>query len=286
MKPPETTILFAGTPIFARPAFERLLDAGYRIAAVLTKPDQPAGRGKLLTPPPMKQAAAARGIPVLQFPRLTTEVHTELAAYQPDVIVVAAYGLFLPASLLGLPRFGCLNIHPSLLPRYRGPSPIQTAIKNGDRETGVSIMLLDEEMDHGPLLGQRTVPILGDEDASSLENILACEGAELLGELLPRYLDGTLTPTPQDHSQATTTTLFGPADAKINWAAPAAVIEAHIRAYAPEPGAWTDITGERLKILKAHLEDGKLRIDRVQPPGKPVMDYRDFLNGHQPLPTA
>ncbi|MEK7139088.1 MAG: methionyl-tRNA formyltransferase [Patescibacteria group bacterium] len=279
------TILLFGSPDFAGPTLEKLTaDQRFNLLGVVTQPDQPAGRHQTLTPPPLKTAALKLDLPVYQFPSLKKdEAVAVIRQLAPDVIVVVAYGKIIPQTVLDIPRHGCLNIHPSLLPKYRGASPIQAVLVNGDATTGVTIMQLDAEMDHGPILAQRAVDILADDTAESLRYSLSCEGAALLLNVLPDYLTGQITPQEQDHAAATFTKLLTSADAKIDWSKSAATIDGHIRAYTPWPGAWTDATGQRVKILKAHLEGDDLIIQRVQAEGKQAMDYGEYLKGHQPL---
>ncbi len=280
-----TRLLLMGTPYFAVPVFDALLASGqYDIVGVVTQPDKPVGRKQRLTPPAVKAWATEHDLPVYQFASLKDPAAAQtITELKPDIAVVAAYGKLIPKTILDIPQHGCVNIHPSLLPEYRGPSPIQTALLDGAVRTGVSIMLLDEEMDHGPILGQRTTEVLADDTNQSLQHSLACEGADLLLELLPDYCAGRLQPQPQNHAEATFTTLLHNADAQIDWNKPANEIDCLIRAMHPEPGAWTDVTGTRVKVLKAHLEGTELILDQVQPAGKQPMSYEEFLNGNEPL---
>lgn len=276
-------ILFFGTPEFALPALNRLQDDGFTIIGVVTQPDKPAGRKKTLTPPPVKLAAQKLNLPVYQWPKFDDEAMAEITKLAPDLIIVVAYGKILPKKLLDLPKFGCLNIHPSYLPSYRGPSPIQTAILNGDQFTGVSIIKLDEKMDHGPIITQQEFEILADDNYESLSNSLACEAAGILVKIIPAYISGKLPPVEQNHQVATSTTIIEKEDGRIDWHNDPKVIDRQIRAYYPWPGAWTDVTGQRVKIQRAHLADGQLILDWVQPEGKEPMRYDDYLNGNQPL---
>src|SRR5581483_5061140 len=201
-------VVFMGTPQFAVPTLEAVLAAGHTVALVVTQPDRPVGRGRRLTPPPVARLAQERGLPLLQ-PRgvRSPEVQAQLAAARPEAIVVAAYARILPPEVLALPPLGCLNVHPSLLPRHRGPAPIQGALLAGDAETGTSIILLEERMDAGPILAQARLPI-ADDDALTLEPRLAAQGAHLLVETLADWAAGRLTPQPQDESRATYTRLL------------------------------------------------------------------------------
>ena len=206
-----------------------------------------------MTPPEIKRFALERGLPVFQPGSLRTdeEARRQLNCLAPDVIVVAAYGLFLPAETLDLPRMGCLNVHPSLLPRYRGPAPVVSAILNGEERTGVTIMRLDEEMDSGPILAQRETPIGPIETAGDLTTRLFELGAELLVEVLPAWERGEIEARPQDHDLATVTGRVSKKDGEIDWRRPAAQIARQVRAYLPWPGAFTHWRGKLLKIIEA-----------------------------------
>lgn len=245
-------ILYLGSPAFAVAPLEALVEAGYTIAAVVTQPDRPVGRHRVLTPPPVKQAAQRLALPVLQPETLRdAAVAEQLAALRPDVGVVVAYGEILRKAVLAIPPLGYLNIHPSLLPLYRGPAPVMGAILAGERETGVTIMQLDTGMDSGPILAQITLPLAPDARSGPLTEELIGLGGRLLLDVLPRYAAGQLALCPQDHSQATFTRLLKKSDGLIDWALPALVIERSIRAYDPWPGAFTTWRGQQLKILAA-----------------------------------
>ncbi len=240
-----------GTPAFAVPALLALHDAGYRLH-VVTQPDRKAGRGSRLTPPPVKEAALARGVPVLQPPTLRdAAVMDELRALHPAVIVVVAYGELLRRAVLEMTPAGCVNVHPSLLPRWRGPTPIPAAIRAGDPETGVSIMLLDAGMDSGPILAQEPEPIGPHDTTATLGDRLAAKGATLLVQTLPRLLDGAITPQPQDPALVTTCGLLHREDGLLNWARPAEELAREVRAYTPWPGTTAFWEGRRLKVLEA-----------------------------------
>ena len=228
-------VVFMGTPAFAVPALGALLEMGCDIAGVYTQPDRRSGRGRRLSAPPVKQAAIERGLPVFQPASLRRdeEARRQIAALEPDLIVVAAYGLFLPAETLVVPSLGALNIHPSLLPRHRGPSPVATAILEGDTATGVTIMQLDEGMDSGPIVAQRETEIGAEETAEDLTSRLFSMGAELLTETIPKWSATETAPTPQDDSEATITRLLRREDGKIDWTQPAEHISRQVRAYHP-----------------------------------------------------
>jgi methionyl-tRNA formyltransferase len=257
---------------------------------------------------PVKTLAIERGIPVFQPASLRTDKATqaELAALRPDVVVVAAYGLFLPIEVLELPPFGCLNIHPSLLPRHRGPSPVATAILDGDVETGVSLMKLDEGMDSGPILAQRNAAIGDQENTEELTERLFEMGARLLIETLPDWIDGTITADPQDDSQVTVTSLLERADGEIDWSRPADEIARKVRAFHPWPGTFTTWNGKTLKVIEAHPSNifpsgaapgdvvraddaqpaivtgnGTLILKRIQMEGRKAVTASEFAQGYQ-----
>lgn len=298
MKPP---IVFMGSPEFACPTL-RLLAAHYPIAGVVTQPDRPAGRGRILTSPPVKILAQELGLPVIQPNRLKeSEAMAQLQAWAPELIVVAAFGQILRQDVLSLPRFCCINVHGSLLPRWRGASPIQAAIQHGDAETGVSIMLMDAGLDTGPVLSQRILPILLQDTTGALSERMAHTGAALLGETLPGYLTGRIHPQPQDESGVTYAPLLKKEDGLLDLQQPAAVLERKIRAFNPWPGAFILWQGQPLKIHRAHVVEneqpldgiyaiqhglpalvtaaGWLVLDEVQPAGKKSMPGKVFLQG-------
>ena len=241
-------IIFAGTPAFAATALDALIAAGHRIVLVLTQPDRPAGRGLSLQPSPVKQLALARQIPLAQPATLKDEaVAATLAALDADVMVVAAYGLLIPRALLDLPPRGCVNIHASLLPRWRGAAPIQRAILAGDRETGVTIMQMDAGLDTGAMLLAQRVPIAADDTAQTLHDKLAVTGAQLI----VRALDGAPEPVAQDVTLATYAAKISKSEARIDWARSAVDIDRQIRAFNPAPGAHTALQGQRVKVWRA-----------------------------------
>lgn len=248
-------IVFMGSPAFAVLPLDALAAAGHTIVGVVTQPDRPAGRDRRLSAPPVKQAAERLGLPVLQPETLRDpQVVAALAALAPDVGVVAAYGEILRRTVLAIPPLGYLNIHPSLLPLHRGPTPVAGAILAGDRETGVTIMRLDSGMDSGPILAQAVVPLPADARAAALTDQLFALGSRLLVELLPRYASGELAPREQEHSQASVTRLLKKEHGAIDWALPALVIERMTRAYDPWPGATTSWRGQPLRLLAAAVD--------------------------------
>jgi len=258
--------IFMGTPDFALPVLEALVRLGLPVAAVYTGPDRPRGRGLREAPSPVKQWAQACGLQVLQPVSLRRgEAQQEMAAIQPDVIVVAAYGKILPREVLEIPPKGCLNIHPSLLPLYRGPSPVVTALLDGAQFTGVSLMLLDEGMDTGPLLAQQEEPILRHDTAESLTQRLFQKGAELLEGALPGWFAGNVLAWPQDDSRATVTRLVRREDGEADWRLSAAELERKVRAYTPWPSLYTRWKGKLLKVLEATVVPGDGRPGLVVP---------------------
>jgi len=250
------SIIFIGTPSFAVPSLLALAHAGHSIAAVITQPDRPAGRGRTPRPPPVKLAALDRGLPVLQPPALRdSDTLARLRALSPEVMIVVAYGQILRRDVLDIPPRGVLNVHPSLLPRWRGASPIPAAILAGDERTGVTIMLMDAGMDSGPLLAQNEAPVQESDTAGSLGERLAEGGAGLLAETLPRWLAGEIEPQPQDDSRATTSPLIRKEDGALDWSLPATDTWRRVRAYNPWPGAYTTLDGELLHIWQARPLD-------------------------------
>ena len=278
--------IFFGTPEFSRIILQALVEtAAVTVLAVVTKPDRPVGRKKVLTPSPVKILAKNQGLEVLTPTKLDTTLSSLLSPLHPDLIVVAAYGKIIPPTVLAVPKYGCLNIHPSLLPKYRGPSPVQFAILNGEEKTGVTIILMDDKMDHGPILVQTAVPITPSDTEESLTTKLARVGADLLIQTIPRWVAGEIEPQPQDHIQATYTKLLTREDGRIDWRKPHHEIERQIRAFHPWPGTYTTATklrskisnskyqipnnDKRIKILKAHLNPGgNLVLDEIQIEGK------------------
>ena len=300
-------IAFAGTPEFALPALDALAASGHRLVGVLTQPDRPAGRGRTLRASPVKQRALALGLPVSQPQRLTGAA--DLAAvrdWQPELLVVVAYGLLLPRALLDLPRLGCLNIHASLLPRWRGAAPIQRAILAGDAESGVTILQLDAGLDTGPMLAQHAVAIGPDLSSAELQSLLAGHGARLLLEVIAARLAGTASERPQPADGISYAHKLEKREALIDWSSAAAQIARQVRGCNPWPVAQTLWNAEPLKIWQAQARDaargaqatpgsvlsledgrllvacgeGRLAIERLQCAGRRVVSAADFAHGH------
>ena len=245
-------IIFLGTPNYSVPVLSTLFDAGYDLAAVVTQPDRPSGRGRALTPPPAALWAREHGIPVLQPATLRTpKAAAELTALEPDVMVVASYGRILPPPFLSLTALGCLNVHPSLLPRCRGPSPVAEALLQGDAVTGVSIMLLDKGVDTGPVVAQEEHPIADGDTAGGLTARLFALGGELLARTLPAWADGRITAVPQDESKATYSRKLEKADGALDFSRSAVALHNQVRAMDPWPGAFTTWHGATLKALRS-----------------------------------
>ena len=254
----EPRVLFAGTPAFARVSLAALLAAGIRPLAILTQPDRPKGRGRKLSPSPVKQLALEAGIDVLQPATLRDEaVQQTLGDFEADIMVVAAYGLILPQAVLDIPRAGCLNVHASLLPRWRGAAPVQAAIRAGDAESGISLMQMEAGLDTGPVYRMARLTIGDNETAGELHDRLATLGGELLAGSLEAILDGRLEAEPQDDAASTYAGKITREDAEIDWHQPATTVDRCIRAYNPVPGAWTELDGELVKIWRAR-PDGTL----------------------------
>jgi methionyl-tRNA formyltransferase len=248
-------IAFAGTPDFSVPPLEALLGAGYDVVGILTQPDRPKGRGRQMASSPVKAAALTHGIAVSQPLTLKDEAgRAEFAAWRPDVLIVVAYGLILPPPALAIPRLGCLNIHASLLPRWRGAAPIQRAILAGDDRTGVTIMLMDAGLDTGPMLLKKEVLIGADETGGSLHDRLATLGGAALLEALEGHAVGTLRPTPQPAEGITYAAKIDKAEALIDWTRDALEIERQVRAFNPWPVAETRLEGEQLRVFEARVE--------------------------------
>ncbi len=299
-------IAFAGTPAFAVPALEALLRSPHRVVAVYTQPDRPAGRGRQLQASPVKACAMRHDIPVEQPLTLRDDnARDTLASYQVDLLVVVAYGLILPPAVLDTPRLGCLNIHASLLPRWRGAAPIQRALLAGDRQTGVGIMRMEAGLDTGPVFIERVIDIAPRETAGSLHDKLAALGAEALLEALGGLIAGTLQACPQPEAGITYARKITKEEAVIDWSRPAAEIDRQVRAFNPVPGAETVWRGQQLKIWDAEPEaprgdvlpgtvvaadaggivvatgDGTLKVARLQLAGRKPTTAGDFLNAHQ-----
>lgn len=260
-----TKILFVGTPEFAIPALGALLEHNYHIVAVLTNPDEPAGRHHLLTPPPVKICAQKHNIPVLQPEKITgNEMFKKtLEELNPDITIVAAYGKILPADIINLPKYKTLNIHPSLLPRWRGPSPIQYTILAGDTQTGVTIIQLDETMDHGPIVAQLNLKSkISNLNYQTLHDELAKLGANLLIEILPKWIRGEIISIPQDDTKATFSKKLKKDDGRIDWKKPAQEIERMVRAFNPWPGTWTMWPHDG-KIYRIRIEEAAFTNEEI-----------------------
>ena len=299
-------IVFAGTPVFAVPSLRSLLSKGVEVPVVLTQPDRPAGRGRRLTQSSVKQEALAQGLVVCQPSSLESGALGDHGGLKPDLLVVVAYGLLLPTWVLEWPRLGAINVHASLLPRWRGAAPIQHAVMAGDAETGVSIMEIDAGLDTGPVYGQRSAAIEPAESAGELHDRLAKLGAELLGNLLPGILCGDLSPVPQEQSKVTYAPKIEKQDAPLDWTLGAVELERRIRAFNPWPVAETmTMDGRRVRIWEAialkgacsksvgsviaatkhgidvATGEGALRILRLQSPGKKAMAAEEYVNAYR-----
>ena len=249
------------------------------LTGVVTQPDRPSGRGHKLTPSPVKAAAMDIGVRVYEPLRL--KAFAEEIDGAVDLFVLASYGRILPSALLGVPRLGSLNVHPSLLPKYRGATPIQTALRDGERETGVSLMLMDAGMDTGEIVFQQTVPILPDETYGELHDRLAAIGAQMLGRALDVAANGTLPHRAQD-GVASVTAPIRKEDLTIDWSWPAKRIVDHVRAYSPQPAARATLEGETIKILRAHVgENGGVEIDELIAPNRGRMSGEAYLRGRR-----
>jgi methionyl-tRNA formyltransferase len=297
-------IVFAGTPEFSVPPLRALIAAGHQLVGVYTQPDRPAGRGRKLTPSPVKAEALAADIPVFQPISLKDpDAQRELAALKPDLMVVVAYGLLLPQAVLDIPRLGCVNIHASLLPRWRGAAPIQRAILAGDSESGVGIMRMEAGLDTGPVYLERRIPVEPGDTGGSLHDKLARLGAEALMAALPGIADGSLVPVPQDDARTCYAKKLDKAEAEIDWTRPAVEIARQVHAFNPWPVAQTRFEDAILRIWNASpvkgeagnpgmvmsagrhgievaTGDGLLRITRLQMPGKKPVSAADFINAY------
>lgn len=289
-----------GSPDFALPSL-RGLAANYQVVGVVTQPDRPSGRGREPKAPPVKQLAQTLDLPIIQPEKLRQpEALEQLRNWAPDLVVVAAFGQILRQEVLDLPPHGCINVHASLLPRWRGASPINAAILHGDEETGVTIMKMDAGLDTGPMLAQRAIPIAPEETAGSLFEKLSNLGADLLLETLPEYLAGTLTPVPQPQEGVTYAPMLKKEEGRLDFTSPAVELERRVRAFNPWPGAFMELDGTLLKIHQAHSEagtaaagqrlvyrdqpavatgDGLLILDVLQPAGKKPMSGKAYLAG-------
>jgi methionyl-tRNA formyltransferase len=302
-------LVFCGTPHFAVPSLEQIAAARHEIQLVVTQPDRPQGRGMELTAPPIKQSALKLGLPVIQPEKIkkNEEFRAQLNALQPDAIIVVGYGRIIPLWMLELPRFGNINVHASLLPKYRGAAPIQWAIAEGETISGVTTMLLNEGLDTGDILLQKELPIKPEDNSLTYAPPLAELGADLLLETLRGLEAGTIKLIPQDHSQATLAPILKKEDGLIDFTRTAAQIHNRLRGFQPWPGAHTQFRGKNLKFISARPDDtpsnlgaGELRVGdeklfvgcgqrtvlqllQIQPEGKKALTAREFINGYHPV---
>ena len=301
-------LVFCGTPMFAVPSLERLEAAGFEIQLVVTQPDRPQGRGMTLTAPPVKQSALKLGLTVIQPEKIkkNEEFQAQLKTLQPDAIIVVGYGRIIPPWMLELPRYGNINVHASLLPKYRGAAPVQWAIAHGETVSGVTTMLLNEGLDTGDILLQKEMAIRPEDTAVTYAPRLAEMGADMIVETLRGLEDNTITPVPQDHAQATLAPILKKEDGLVDFTRSATEIHNRLRGFQPWPGAYTHFRGKSLKLINASVEDvlanlepGELRVGdeklfagcghrtvlellQVQPEGKKIMAAREFINGYHP----
>lgn len=308
-------IVFMGTPDFAVPSLEALIEQGYNVVGVVTQPDRPQGRKKILTPTPVKEAALKHGLPVLQPQRMRApEAVEELAALSPDLIVTAAYGQILPAAVLEMPKYGCLNVHGSLLPKYRGGAPIQRSIINGEKETGITLMYMAEGLDTGDMIAKAVLPIEDEDTSGSVFSKLSIAGAKLLIEQLPRVLDGTADRIPQKEEDSSYARNLTREDERIDWNASSRDIFNRVRGLVPFSGGFTLWNDEIFKVweiakpsqagegngsqgssgqapgtvlnvsangIEVKTGDGSVVLTRVQPAGKKAMEASEFVRGGQ-----
>jgi methionyl-tRNA formyltransferase len=301
-------LVFCGTPMFAVASLERLHAAGFEIQLVVTQPNRPQGRGMALTAPPVKQSALKLGLPIIQPEKIkkNEEFREQLEALHPDAIIVVGYGRIIPPWMLQLPRYGNINVHASLLPKYRGAAPVQWAIAQGETVSGVTTMLLNEGLDTGDILLQKEMPIRTEDTAVNYAPRLAELGADLIVETLRGLEDKTITPVPQDNAQATLAPILKKEDGLVDFSRTAVEVHNRLRGFQPWPGSYTQFRGKSLKLIAATPEDalsnlapGELRIGdeklfvgcgtrtvlellQLQPEGKKIMAAREFINGYHP----
>ncbi len=299
-------VVFMGTPDFAVPCLDRLVADGHDVAAVVTQPDRPKGRGQKLAPSPVKEAALGYGLPVLQPEKIRTEeFQAAMAALAPEVVVVVAFGQFLPKAMLELPRLGCVNVHASLLPRYRGAAPIHWAVMNGETTTGITTMYMDTGMDTGDMILKAELDIAPDDTTGKVHDRLKELGAAVLSDTLARLADGTAPRTPQDGTAATYAPLLTRAVERIDWSRPAATVHNQVRGLSPWPGAYCLHVGRTLKVWRSELAatapgggqpgrvvaadetgavvltgDGAVRLTEVQPENRRRMGMGEFIRGY------
>jgi len=298
-------VIFIGTPDFGIPAFKALLeDKQFEIIAVITQPDMPVGRKQVLTPPPIKEIAIRYGLPVLQ-PKQIARITKKITQLQPDLIIVIAYAQLITENILQIPKYGCINVHGSLLPKYRGAAVTQAPILNGDKQTGVTIMKMDQGLDKGPILAQNTVNITSNETAGSLYDKLSELSAPFLLQTLKQYIRGKIKPLPQNQSKASFVKIIKKQDGLIDWTKPAQQLERFIRAMTPWPSTWTHWQDKRIKIISVQkkllainsykpgktflynsglaVQTGResLIIKKLQLEGKKEMTSAEFLRGHE-----
>jgi methionyl-tRNA formyltransferase len=295
-------LVFMGSPDFAVPSLRALVES-FSVVGVVSQPDRPAGRGRKLTPPPVKVLAEELNLPVLQPEKLHQDpcAMAQLQAWNPEIIVVAAFGQILKPEVLDLPPYGCLNVHGSLLPRWRGAAPLNAAILHGDAETGITIMQMDAGLDTGPMISQRAIPIKAEDTAGSLFGKMADLGADLLVETLPPFVRGEIEPEPQDDSQATYAPMLKKSDGRLDFNQPAADLARKVRAFNPWPGTFFEWSGSPVKVHEARAvekispgagvlttydqypaigtEQGVLVLEVLQPAGKKRMPGDRFLRG-------
>ena len=302
-------LVFCGTPMFAVPSLERLHAAGFEIQLVVTQPDRPQGRGMTLTAPPVKQSALKLGLSIIQPEKIkkNEEFRAQLIALHPDAIIVVGYGRIIPPWMLELPRYGNINVHASLLPKYRGAAPVQRAIAHGETISGVTTMLLNEGLDTGDILLQKEMAIRPEDTAVTYAPRLAEMGADLIAETLRGLEDKTITPVAQDHAKASLAPILKKEDGLVDFSRTATEIHNRLRGFQPWPGAYTQFRGKVLKLINAIPEDtpsnlaaGELRVGdeklfvgcsqrtvlqllQIQPEGKKAMAAREFINGYHPV---
>lgn len=307
----DQSVLYMGTPSFAVPTLQAMIDAGWNIAGVVCQPDKPAGRGQKLTAPPVKELALAHGLSVFQPERIkkNPEFLAFLQALAPELIVVVAYGKLLPVEILEIPKYGCLNVHASLLPKYRGAAPIQWAIIRGETKTGVTLMKMDEGMDTGDMIAKAELDILSEDTSVTLSPKLAALGASLAVEAIPAWVAGTLSPSPQDHTQSSMAPMLSKETGRLAWDRSARELHDLLRGVQPWPGAHTTLLGRDLKVVATEVVDdagapsaepgtllaltpegwlvatgaGRLLLKQVQVPGKPPQSAADVARGWRDL---